>query len=554
MSKEKKRSFKMPSFWTLAVLVLTLLVLVFLVYPFASLFLKSFFHPDTGQLSMANYGKFFNTPYYFNTLKRSLLVSSVTTVLATLIGVPLAYLTSRFNVWGKSAINIMIVLSMLSPPFIGAYSWILLLGRNGFITKLVEKIGITMPTIYGFGGMVLVFTLKLFPFVYLYVSGALGSIDRSLEEAAESLGMNRLRRMMTVTFPVIMPTITAGALVVFMTSLADFGTPLLIGEGYKVLPVVVYEEYMSDIGGDTIIASTLSTIIVLCAVAVLFLQKAYVSKRNYRMSGLRPPEVHRLSAGKRLVLTAVAFAVAFVALLPQITVVVTSFLKTRGPLFVKGFSLESYKQIGFKLSKNITNTFLFSSVAILIMIVLALLLSYIIVRRKSRLASFLDASAMFPYVIPGAVLGIGLVTAFNRPPLLLTGTMAILVISYVIRKLPFILRSSTAILQQIDPSIEEASISLGVPPMRTFFKTTAILMIPGLISGGILSWVSTINELSSTLILYAGNTGTISVAIFTEIFKDSFGTAAALASILSLATVVSLIVFNKVSGGRSVLM
>ncbi|OUM97396.1 MAG: iron ABC transporter permease [Thermobacillus sp. ZCTH02-B1] len=543
-----------PSFWTITVIVLTALVIIFLVYPFASLFLKSFFHPKTGDVSLVNYEKFFNTPYYFNTLKRSLLVSTVTTVLAVLLGVPVAYITSRFNVWGKPVINVMIILSMLSPPFIGAYSWILLLGRNGFITNLMEKIGITMPTIYGFFGMVLVFTLKLFPYVYLYVHGALGSIDSSLEEAAESLGMNKLRRMLTVTFPVIMPTISAAALVVFMTSMADFGTPLLIGEGYKVLPVVVYEEYMSDIGGDAIIASTLSTIIVLCAVVVLFLQKAYVSRRNYRMSFLRPPQVQKLPFGRRLVLTAIAFIVAFAAMLPQFTVIVTSFLKTRGPLFVAGFSLDSYRQIGFKLSKNIMNTFLFSSIAIVLMILLGLLLSYIIVRRKSRMASFLDAAAMFPYVIPGAVIGIGLVTAFNRPPLLLTGTMAILIVSYIIRKLPFVLRSSTAILQQIDPSIEEASISLGVPPMKTFFKTTAILMIPGLISGGILSWVSTINELSSTLILYAGNTGTISVAIFNEIFKDSFGTAAALASILSFATVISLAVFNKVSGGRSVLM
>jgi iron(III) transport system permease protein len=545
---------KMPSFWTVTVIVLTLLVIIFLVYPFASLFLKSFFHPKTGDVSLVNYQKFFNTPYYFNTLKRSLLVSTVTTALAVLLGVPIAYITSRFNVWGKSVINVMVILSMLSPPFIGAYSWILLLGRNGFITNLVEKIGITMPTIYGFYGMVLVFTLKLFPYVYLYVSGALGNIDSSLEEAAESLGMSKLRRMLTVTFPVIMPTISAAALVVFMTSMADFGTPLLIGEGYKVLPVVVYEEYMSDIGGDTIIASTLSTIIVLCAVVVLFLQKAYVSRRNYRMSFMRPPQVQKVGTGKRILLTAIAFAVAFAAMLPQFTVIVTSFLKTRGPLFVAGFSLDSYRQIGFKLSKNIMNTFLFSSIAIVLMILLGLLLSYIVVRRTSKLAPFLDASAMFPYVIPGAVIGIGLVTAFNKPPLLLTGTMAILIVSYIIRKLPFILRSSTAILQQIDPSIEEASISLGVPPMKTFFKTTAILMIPGLISGGILSWVSTINELSSTLILYAGNTGTIPVAIFNEIFKDSFGTAAALASILSFATVISLIIFNKVSGGRSVLM
>lgn len=227
-----------------------------------------------------NFVDFFTTPYYFNTLKHSLTVSALTTVLATLIGVPLAYIMTRFNVWGKSIINIMIVLSLLSPPFIGAYSWILLLGRSGFVTKLFEKIGIVLPTIYGFHGMILVFTLKLFPFVYMYVSGALSNMDSSLEEAAENLGMSRIRKLLTLTFPVIVPSISAGAIVVFMTSLADFGTPLLIAEGYKVLPVVVYEEFMSDIGGDVYLASTLSTVIVLCALLVLFVQKYIVSRKT----------------------------------------------------------------------------------------------------------------------------------------------------------------------------------------------------------------------------------------------------------------------------------
>ncbi|WP_256756915.1 iron ABC transporter permease [Cohnella sp. WQ 127256] len=553
-SPRAKIRWKMPSFWTLVIIGFLVLMVVFLVYPFGSLFLKSFFHPETEKLSFVNFMDFFTTPYYFNTLKHSLAVSGTTTVLATLIGVPLAYIMTRFNVWGKSVINIMIILSLLSPPFIGAYSWILLLGRNGFITNLFEKIGIILPTIYGFQGMILVFTLKLFPFVYMYVSGALSTMDSSLEEAAENLGMSRIRKLLTVTFPVIVPTITAGALVVFMTSLADFGTPLLIAEGYKVLPVIVYEEYMSDIGGNVYLASTLSTVIVLCALLVMFVQKFIVSRKNYRMSGLRPPVVQKLKLGNRLLLTAIAFFISLFAVTPQIVVFITSFIKTRGPLFVSGFSLESYRTIGFKLSKNITNTFYFAGIAIVIMVILGLLLSYVVVRRKSFITSLLDSLAMFPYVIPGSVLGIGLIMAFNKGPLLLTGTVTIIVVSYVIRKLPFILRSSSAILYQIDPSIEEASISLGVPPMRTFFKTTSVLMLPGLFAGAILSWVQTINELSSTLILFSGKTGTISVAIFTEIFKDSYGTAAALASILSVATVISLLIFNKFSGGRSVMM
>lgn len=545
---------RLPSFWLLVMIILLALMILFLVYPFSSLFLKSLYHPETGKLSLIHFQEFFQTKYYLDTLKHSLTVSAVTTLLATLIGVPLAYVMTRFNVWGKAAINIMIILSLLSPPFIGAYSWILLLGRNGFVTRMFEQIGITLPTIYGFYGMILVFTLKLFPFVYLYVAGALSNMDSSLEEAAENLGMSRMRKLLTLTFPVIMPTISAGALVVFMTSLADFGTPLLIAEGYKVLPVVVYEEYMSDIGGNVYLASTLSTVIVLCALLVLFVQKYAISRKNYRMSALRPPAVQKLQPLGRTLMTAAAFLISLFAVTPQIVVFITSFIKTRGPLFVSGFSLDSYRTIGFKLARNIGNTFYFASIAILIMIIVGLLLSYVVVRRKSWVTSLLDSLAMFPYVIPGSVLGIGLVMAFNKGPMMLTGTAAIIIIAYVIRKLPFILRSSTAILYQIDPSIEEASISLGVPPMRTFFKTTAFLMLPGLFAGAILSWVQTINELSSTIILFSGQTGTISVAIFTEIFKDSFGTAAALASILSAATVVSLLLFNKFSGGRSVLM
>jgi iron(III) transport system permease protein len=159
---------------------------------------------------------------------------------------------------------------------------------------------------------------------------------------------------------------------------------------------------------------------------------------------------------------------------------------------------------------------------------------------------------MFPYVIPGSVLGIALVMAFNKRPILLHGTVALMVISYVIRKLPFTLRSSIGILYQIEPAIEEASISLGVPPMKTFFKTTAILMLPGMFSGAVLSFIATINELSSTIILYTGRTATISVAIYSEIFKDGYGTAAALATILTVTTIICLAIFNKVSGGKSV--
>lgn len=548
-SKEGKFSFHMD-FWTIVKIVTVLLLVLFLIYPFSSLIYRSFFTGETPGFTLDNYKTFFTKPYYYNTLKNSLVVSIITTLTATLIGVPLAYAMTRYDISGKRAVRTMIIMSLMSPPFIGAYSWIMLFGRSGFITKILENINITMPPIYGKLGIILVFTFKLFPYVYLYVSGAMGSIDKSLEEAAENLGSSKLRRLMTITLPVVMPSIAAGAVMVFMSSLADFGTPMLIGEGYKVLPVLVYEEYMSEMGGNANLASALSVVIVICSTIVLLAQKYFVSRKNYVMTSLRPPEVVKLKGGKRVLISALVYLIALISILPQLVVVITSFIKTNGPIFVNGFSLDSYKNILTRLSTNISNTFIFASIAIVVILVFGMFISYLTVKQKGKVSQFLDLLIMFPYVIPGAVLGISLLVAFNKQPLLLTGTPFIIVIAYVVRKIPYTVRSGSAIMQQIDPSIEEVSINLGVSPMKTFFKVTARLMAPGVLSGAILSWITCINELSSSIMLYTGKTSTISVAIYTEVVRNSFGTAAALASILTLATVLSLALFSWISKGK----
>ncbi len=277
LSKEKFKG--RLNFWTLSIIVLIVLAALFIVYPFGKLFFQSIVDGESGSITFSHYTEFFAKNYYMNALLNSLKICFFTTIFATALGVPLAYIGSRFNVYGKRIINIMIVLSMLSPPFIGAYSWIILLGRGGFITKLLASIGIEIGSIYGFKGILLVFTLKLFPLVYLYVSGALSSIDSSLEEASESLGVSGLQRLFKVTFPVILPTILSSALMVFMTALADFGTPRLIGEGYDVLPVVIYKQFLNEVGTNTNFASALSVIITLIALLVLWFQKSIVDKK-----------------------------------------------------------------------------------------------------------------------------------------------------------------------------------------------------------------------------------------------------------------------------------
>ena len=537
--------------WKIISLFFLALLCVFLLYPLITIAYKSLLNTE-GRFTLSNYKDFFTLKYYTSAFRHSFLVCTVATVFAALISVPIAYISSRYNIAGKKALNMIIIMSMISPPFIGAYSWILLFGRSGVITVFFKSIGITVPSIYGFPGIILVFTVKFFPLIYLYVCGSLSSIDVSLEEAAENLGMPRLKRIWTITLPLILPTISAAMLMTFMAALADFGTPMLIGEGYKVLPVLIYQQYLSETGGDATMASTLSVIIILCALLVLLIQKFIVNRKNYNMSMLRPPEVIKISGWKRFLATGVCYAVAFIGILPQITVFVTSFLKTSGPLFVKGFSLASYRTVFGKLARALTNTFSFSLIAIAIMIVSGLVIAYLSVRKKNGINTVLDVLVMFPYVIPGAVLGISLLLSFNKKPLFFTGTWIIMVLAYVIRKLPYTVRSSSAILYQIDPSIEEASINLGVSPVRTFFKTTALLMMPGVFSGAIMSWITTINELSSSIMLYTSKTATISVAVYTEVLRGNFGTAAALAVVLSFTSILSVLVFNKLSGGKTI--
>lgn len=546
----KRRRLFRWDFWNLVTVAAFLLVLVFLVYPLFNIFVNSFFYD--GKLSLETYKDFFTLKYYYGALINSLIVCTLATVFATCLGLPMAYIMSRFDIPFKKTIHILIILTLLSPPFIGAYSWILMLGNNGYLTRVFHGIGLNTKSIYGLHGMIWVFTIQFYPHIYLYVSGALKTIDSSLEEAAESLGSMRWQKLKTVTIPLIFPTLSTGALMVFMASFADFGTPMLMGQGIKVLPILAYEQFISEMGSNPAMASTLSMILLLVSTTILFLQRYLVSRKTFTMSSMRPPAVIKLKPFQKFLAMTYVFIVVGVSIIPQATVITTSFLKTNGPVFTNQFSLNSYREVLYRVPKAIINTFTFSSIAIVFMLIAGLLLSYVIVRRNSKLSSLLDALIMIPYVIPGTVLGISLIIAFNKPPFALTGTWIILVIAYCIRKLPYTMRSSTAILYQIDKSVEEASISLGVPPMKTFFKTTAILMLPGVLSGAILSWVTTINELSSTIVLYAGSTATITVAIYSEVFTANFGTAAALASILSLSTIISLIIVTIISGKKGI--
>lgn len=546
---------KKMNFWVVSSIVIAVVLGIFLAYPLFSLLIRAFRDSGSGAFTMANFVKFFSKKYYSKGLLKSLGIGTVVTILATLIGGPLAYVMASYKFKGKKLLDILIILSLLSPPFIGAYSWVMLLGRSGLLSKLLSAIGITPPTIYGVGGIIFVLTLKLYPFIYIYVKGALKKIDASLIEASESLGCGPMRKVFTVVLPLIMPTLLAGMLLVFMNAIADFGTPMVLGEGINLLATMVYTEYINEIGGNANFSAAIAVVMVVVTLILFAFQKYVVNKLSFTMNSLKPMQPKEFkSRGASVVSHVAAYVVAFVSMIPHFTVLVTSFLKTEGKMFRSGFSLESYKKVFSTLGRPVVNTYTFGLIAIVIIVALSTLISYLSTRKKSKITSFIDTVTMFPYILPGAVLGLTLLMAFNKPPFSLSGTAAIIIIALVIRRMPYTLRSSSAILYQISPSIEEAAISLGCNPVRTFFKITVRMMMPGVLSGAILSWVTIINELSASFMLYSAKTATMSVTVYQQIIRMEFGTAGAVATILTLTTVISLMIFFKVTGNTEVNM
>lgn len=545
---------KNAAIWNVFTLIILAIFLVFVVYPLVLILYKSVVNPADGTLTFENFTRFFTRKYYTNTLKNSFKVTIVATLISAALGLSMAYITRQVRIAGSKWLNILIVVSYLSPPFIGAYAWIQLLGRNGFITKILNRLfGITFGGIYGFAGIVLVFSLQSFPLVYMYVCGALENLDNSLNEAAESLGANNWQRVTGIILPLVMPTVLASGLLVFMRVFSDFGTPMLIGEGYRTFPVVLYNQFMGEVTNDSYFAAALCVIIMAITLVFFFLQRWIARRHTYSMSALKPMQPRTPRPLPRVLCHVFVYFVVLLALLPQITVIVTSFLKESTPgIFTSEFSLVNYQTIFSKNRLVLSNTYLYGLCAIAFVVVLGIMISYLAVRKRSALTSTVDTLTMLPYIIPGSVLGIAFLYAFAKPPLALTGTAMIIIISLTVRRLPYTIRSSTAIIGQISPSIEEASISLGASEVRSFGEITVPMMLPGVLSGAIMSWVTVISELSSSIMLYRAKTQTLTVSIYTEVIRDCFGNAAAYSTVLTVTSILSLLLFFKLTGRKDI--
>ncbi len=519
-------------FWTAMTLLVIAVLFVLLILPIASVFFVSFLDEDTGAFTLANYVEVFTRNYYVKGLRNTLTVGLLGTLGACLIGVPLAFFTARFRIRGKALISTLAILVLVAPPFIGAYAWIMMLGANGFITNFFKGLGLNLPTIYGAHGIILVFTLKFFPFVFLMTKTALGSVNKSFEDAAENLGCNALQRFFHVTLPLVFPAVSTGAIICFVLSIADFGTPAILGRGFRTLSTIAYSAYTSELGGKPTMAVTVSLVMMAISILALFIQRRFLSKRRYASALTNRPVIQQLKGWRNWGAHAFCYAVVITAMFPTLVVVYTSILETNGPVFTGEYGLSSYRRVLLDAPEAIFNSFRFSLIAVAVIAVFSGLISYLIVRRENAVSGSIDVLMMVPYLVPGVVMAIGFVTTFRSGWYDLTGTGLIIVMILFIRRLPYGVRSTTTNLRQIKPSLEEAAVNLGASPLRAFVSVTVPLILPGLIVGSLMSFITAINELSSTLILYNSKTVTMPVKIYISVLDGEFGLAAALSTIL----------------------
>lgn len=540
-----RRPWPRVDFWGAVTVGALGVFVLLLVYPLLRLFAASLSGEDGAVATVLHtYGEFFTRRYYYETLVNSLVVSALATVLATLLGAPLAWFVNRFDIPGKLLVRALIVLTFVSPPFIGAYAWILLLGRNGVITGWLAHLGLALPPIYGVNGVVLVFTLQALPFVFLMVSAGLKTVDQSVEDAAINLGRRPSVVALTVIAPLIVPSLATGALLVFVTSLSDFGTPMIIGESFRVLASQIYTEFVNEHGGNPVVASALSLILLAITVGALLWQRAWVRKRSFGQETVRPLAVRSLSRGGRIAATVYVYALVLAASLPIVTIVVSSFLKARGPLITGEFTLEGYAN-ALRLPHALFNTVMLSTVSTILCVAAGALAGYVVARRRGRLVDTLDAFSMVPYAVAGVVMGIAMAVAFGGKPFYLGGTVAILVAVYFIRRLPYSIRSVAGMLGQMGTQAEEASVNLGVPPGRTFWRVTVPMVTPALLSGALLTFATIAREFSSTVILYSGATRTLPVEVFAQVLQGNFASASVVGTVLIAVSLVPIVILFR---------
>ena len=509
------------------IIIIFVIIGIFIAFPLYQAVKLTFL--ENGSFSLDLWAKILTKGQYLEALWGSVKLGLITATCSTLIGYLFAFSVTRMRLKGKKFFSIMATLPIISPPFSLTLSIILLFGNNGLITKQLLNISDSI-SIYGLGGLVVVQTMGMFPIAFLTLSGVLESIDSTLEDAALNLKASKWQTFRTVTLPLSVPGIASSWLLVFTTSLADFANPLMLAGKYKVLSV---EAYMEVTGLNRLnYGAALSLLLLVPTATAFLLQRYWVNKKSYvTITGKPSARLTELTNRPTKAFLIIAMVLVTIFLISLYgTIIAGCFVKNWGIDY--SFTLENWPEALSRGKDAIFDTLTLAAIATPIAGILSMLVAFIVVRKKFLGKRLLEIGVMIPFAVPGTMIGISYILAFNTPPILLVGTAAIIIINYIVRELPVGVEGGIAVLKQMDPAIEEAAQDLGAGPGRIFRTILLPLIRPAFISSLSYTFVRSMTAVSAVIFLISANWYHMTVLIYNFSENLRFGLASVLSTTL----------------------
>lgn len=554
-----KRHFGTAEF----LLILSIFILVVVVgIPILLIFWNAFF--VDGRLNIASAMAILSKPDTLAALKNSLVIASGTTVLSTIIGVFFAWLVSRTDLPFKGTMKVMFLIPFMLPSFIGALAWKILASPHGgrLNVFLMDLFHLEDPVIniMSLGGIIAVETMYLFPFVFIQVSGALERMDPTLEEAARISGAGLITITKRITLPLMMPSIVAGALLVALYSLAHFGVPAILGteENIYIIPTKIYENIYASGGNYQAIrtGTMLSSILVITAMVILYIQSLVLKSGRFQVisgKSMRPTLLKLRGLKWPLLIISILY-IAVTVLLPTLTIVLVSFLKTYG----LEFTLENMTTANFlylfkwKLTRDaIWNSFYLSLGAAVVTMIVGTLISYVLVKTKIKGKFLLELLGVLPFSVPGTVIAIGIILTWSgKFGVNIYNTAWIIFVAYIARYMAFSLKSNSAALEQVSDSLEEAARACGASKWQAMKDIMIPLIKPGMVAAFFLIFLPALRELTTSVLLYGPTTRTMGVAIYTLNEDGETVYAAALSTIALIIIMLGQVLIKRITRSK----
>lgn len=554
---DRKKFFGDPVL-VITVIILTVFLILFILYPLSMLLVDSVYEAGTG-MTVSVFGRVLGMERFRTAFSNTILLGLITGLGSTLLGLLFAYVDVYVRIRSKVVKKLFDVVSMLpvvSPPFVLSLSMILLFGRSGLITR--SLLGIYDADVYGLKGIAIVQILTFFPVCYMMLKGLLKNIDPSLEEASRDMGASRWKVFTSVTLPLMLPGIGNAFLVTFIESVADFANPMMIGGSYDTLATTIY---LQVTGGsyDKAGASAMAIVLLGLTLVLFLIQKYYLERKTAQTLTGKASRERMLIEDKsvrRPLITLCALVSAFVVLM-YVSIPFGALFNLWGRDYSLTFKHFEYmmKYDGLKAFKD---SFMLSIIAAPITALLSMIISYIVVKKKFKMKGFIEFVSMLAMAVPGTVLGVGYIRGFAggvfRTGFLegIYGTGLILIIVFIVRSLPVGTRSGISALRQIDKSIEESAYDMGAGSGRVFMTVTLPLIKDSFLSGLVTSFVRSITAISAIILLVTPRYLLITCKINEFAEKGKYGVACAYATVLIAIVYASILLMNWAMKGFGV--